>query len=127
MLEQEESWLLSQEKQKHQAQESMRKAQELHQRYQVLLTNPAFKEILLDGYLGSELIDLREKIDANEIYGKEDIGLRNEYLARIVLKRYLEKIAKNAETAKTTIQILEDQNNADQRGSEPQQPDNGWE
>lgn len=125
MLEQEGSWSQSQLTQRHQAEEGMRKAQERFQRYQVLVVNPAFKEVLLEGYLGSEVEDLRDKIDTNEIYGKEDIGLRNEYLARVLLKRYLEKIATNAETAKNTLRILEDQKNVDQ-GSRPQESDNDW-
>ena len=92
----------------------------------MLAVNPAFKEVLLEAYLGSELQDLREKIDTNEIHGKEDVTLRNEYLARIMLKRYLDKIAKNAETAVTTLRILEEQDDVDQR-SRSQDADDGWE
>lgn len=81
---------------------------------------------MLEQYLGSELEDLRDRIDQNEIYGKEDISLRNEYLARVILKKYIEKIIKNAETANTTLRILEERKNVDQ-GSEARQPDYGWE
>lgn len=125
MLEQETSWSQSQRTQRQQGVEAMAKAKERHSQLKVLEANSAFKGLLLGEFLGSELEDLREKIDYNELHGKVDTGLRQEYLGRVTLRRYFEKIAKNAETATVTLGIIEDRNNADQ-GNKPQPTDNGW-
>ena len=92
----------------------------------MLESNPAFRAIFLEKYLTSDLEDLREKIDANEIQGHEDVGLRNEYLARVILKRYITKIAEKAELATTTFRTLEERKNADQQTSGPQHTDDDW-
>lgn len=95
----------------------------------MLMVHPAFKELVLDQYLGSELKVLRKKLDEYEINGDPHPALQNDYFARVLLQRHFDNIGQDAQTAKTVLNTLEEQKDGDQgsEGSGSQDPDNGWE